>query len=198
MSARAGLTQFYDRLTVWERIPLLIAADARKDEAEYGRLFATSPVRTWRFSEHLMAEMALHTLALTYIGEQLDAAANYFFALWRLEDPADPRPDDWLLAAESAAYFFTANAEAWRQFCDGLGIAPGELTAANRGGLFLAYCKERMPENAPTAEALSARFARNGRDVTQLVTAEELLASWQELFGPMTAYTSRGTRGRGK
>src|SRR6185369_2866074 len=97
----AGLPRLYDRLSVWERIPLLIAADGRGDDAEARRLFNTSPIRTWRFSEHLLAEQALHVRAVSYIEEQLDAAANYFHALWRLGDDEDPQAHDWLLVAES-------------------------------------------------------------------------------------------------
>jgi len=33
--------------------------------------------------------------------------------------------------ADACAYFFTANAEAWRRFCVGLKIDPAALTAAN-------------------------------------------------------------------
>jgi hypothetical protein len=83
------LTKLYDRLTVWERIPLLITAEARRDDDEYRRLFEASALRTWRFSEHLLVEQALHLLALLYVGEQLGAAAGYFFAMWQM-DGADP------------------------------------------------------------------------------------------------------------
>ena len=48
MSAN-GLARLYGRLTIWERIPLLLAAEARGDEAEYRRLFNSSAPRAWRF-----------------------------------------------------------------------------------------------------------------------------------------------------
>ena len=50
-------------------------------------------MHTWHFSEHLLAEAAVHILALIYVSEQLDAAANYFFALWKQEDADDPEPE---------------------------------------------------------------------------------------------------------
>ena len=43
---RAVLEDVPEKLTMWERIPLLMAAQARKDDLEYGRLFDASPVRT--------------------------------------------------------------------------------------------------------------------------------------------------------
>src|SRR6516164_4020505 len=170
-----GLARLYDRLTVWERIPLLIAAHARGDDTEYRRLFDASPLRTWHFSEHLVAEQALNVLALIYVGEQLDAAASYFFDLFKMQDPDDPRPEDWLIAADCCAYFFAANAEAWRRFCSELDIAAEALTAANHLGWFLRYCEENIPANAPTAEAMKAQFRALGRDDPRLVTADKLL-----------------------
>jgi hypothetical protein len=193
-----GLARLYDRLTVWERIPLLLAADRRDDAAEYRRLGDTSRLRTWRFPEHLLAEQALHTLALIYVGEQLDAAARYFFIAWRLGDDDDPRAGEWLLEAEACAYFFAANADAWRRFCGELDIAPGALTAANHLGWFLPYCEEHMPASAPTAETLQTRFRASGQDASHLVTADSLLASWQDLLGSMTGHAPRATRKEGR
>src|SRR5262249_35066791 len=103
-----GLTKLYDHLAVWERIPLLLAAHARGDHSEHQRLFDASPLRTWQCPEHLLAEQALHVLALVYIAEQLNRGATYFFV--RLQMSNGPRPDEWLPAAELAAYLFTANA----------------------------------------------------------------------------------------
>jgi hypothetical protein len=189
-----GLARLYDRLSIWERIPLLLAADARDDASEYRRLSETAPVRTWQFPEHLLAEQALHVLALIYVGEQLDAAARFLFALWQLGGDDDPDAEEWLLAANACAYFFAANADAWRRFCAGLDIEAGALTAANHPAWFLPYCEEHMPAYAPTAEALQARFQASGWNTSPLVTADSLLASWQNLLHSMTGHTPREPR----
>jgi hypothetical protein len=187
------LTQLYDRLTIKERIPLLLAAQARGDASEYQRLLRSSPQRTWCFAEHLWTEQALHVLALTYTSEQLDAAAGYFFARWRLEDAAE----EWLPAADACAYFFAANAAAWRRFCTGLGIAPAALTAVNHRGRFLEYCEEHLPAHAPTADALQAQFPESDRGdesdrgELELVTADGLLARWRNLWQDMTRQAPR-------
>ena len=186
-----GLACLYDRITLWQRISLLTAADSREDGPKYRRLFEASPLRTWRFPEHLLAEQALHVLALIYVGEQLVAATGYCFALWRMEHATDPRPEAWLCAAEARAYFFTANANAWRRFCGQLAIVPDALTAANHHGRMLRYCEETLPAGAPTRVAMEARFRETGRDVSQLVTADDLLASWQVLLQAMTRHAPR-------
>src|SRR5262245_2318474 len=95
----------------------------------------------------------------------------------------DPHPEDCLLPAESAAYFFAANAEAWKQFCADLNVAPDVLTAANHRGWLLRYCEERMPANAPAAEALLARLPKD-HTAQQLVTTESLLAAGVTPFRP--------------
>jgi hypothetical protein len=180
------LAQLYDQLTVWERIPLLISAYSRKDETEARQLSDTSPIRDWRFSEHLMAEQALHLMALIYIGEQLGAAATYFFLLWKLEDADKRDAEELLQGAQARAYCFTVNADAWKRFCAELGIASHELTAANYQGHFLRYCEEHMPANAPSAEDLLAQPRRANQDARRLLAADELLGLWRDLFQKMT------------
>jgi hypothetical protein len=188
-----GLAKWYDRLTDGERLPLLLAAQARGDAAEYRRLVQNSPVRAWRFAEHLWAEIALHVLALTSVGAQLDAAAGFFFDRWRSGNADDLRLSDRLLAADARAYSFAANAEAWRRFCAGLGVAPAALTAANHRGWFLRYCEEHLPAHAPTAEAARAQIPESSRDGRELVTADDLLARWRRLWQEMTGPAPRGS-----
>jgi hypothetical protein len=190
-----GLEKLYDRLTVWERIPASVAAAARDDEAEYRRLFNTSRLWPWLVPEHLPSELALHILALIYVGEQLDAAATYFFVLWKMRDRGEPRPGDWRTGAEACAYFFAANADAWRRFEADLNILPGTLAAGNHQGWFLRFCEEQMPANAPTADALRALLEAGGQEVPQLVTADDLLADWRNLLQSMTHNAPReGTK----
>src|SRR5438132_10531123 len=124
-----GLAKLYDKLTPLERIPLILAAEAREDETEVQRLHNSAPMRTWWFSDYLMPSMALQTSSKMYIVEQLDHIAIYWHAIWRLGDEQDEKPEDWLLSAEVAAYVFTCNAEAWRRFCEELNIDPALVTA---------------------------------------------------------------------
>jgi hypothetical protein len=41
-----GLARHYDKLTAWERLPLLLAAIGRGDDAEAERLASSAPTRT--------------------------------------------------------------------------------------------------------------------------------------------------------
>ena len=108
-----------------------------------------------------------------------------------MADADEPVPGDWHLAAESCAFFFAANLDAWRRFCSELGIAPDVLRAGNHRGWLLHYCEGHLPANAPTAAALQARFRENGQDAPQLATADSLLASWRDLLQAMTRHAPR-------
>jgi hypothetical protein len=180
-----SLGRLYEYLGVWERITLLLAAEARGDEVESDKLFRTSRVRTWRLNEHMMAEHALHVLSLVYITEQLDAAACYFFALWKMDDADDPCPEDLVRVADVSAYLFTTNAEAWGRFCAELKIEPDALTAGNYRGWFLQFCESKMPDNAPSAETIRSRWMEPS---TPIVTADDLLENWRDLLRQMSRH----------
>jgi hypothetical protein len=189
-----GLAKLYDRLNPQERLPLLLAAQARGDAREHRRLVDSAPSRLWRLPDHFRVEMALHVLTLIYVGEQLDHAAGYWHALWRLDGPDCPDAGVWRLAAAVNAYAFACNAEAWRRFCDGMHIDPAALTAANHHGWLLRYCEERMPGAAPTREEVADRLREFGVADPEPVTAEGLLAGWRDCFD---ACAGSGAGGRG-
>jgi len=45
--------------------------------------------------DYVAGELAANVLALVYVGEQLDYAANYWHALWRHADLDDRDPASW-------------------------------------------------------------------------------------------------------
>jgi hypothetical protein len=178
------LTRYYDRLKMWERIGLLAEANTRGDESEARALFNSSPRRSCELPEHLLPAVALSALTFLYIGEQLEAAAHYFFALWCYENSQDPHRDEWLEAAQADADFFRANAQIWRRFCSERGLSPETLTAANHRGMFLRYCEEHMPAQATAAETRQAWPPAAGYRPPQ-ITAEDMLERWQRILHAM-------------
>jgi hypothetical protein len=182
------LDRLYHRLTVRERIPLLVAAEARGDDVESRRLSETSPIQTWWFSEHLIYEQALHVLALIYIGEQLDAAATYFFAHWRMDVDDERSVEHWGRIAQAEAYFFTANSEAWRRLCAELGVDANDLIAANHNGRMLKNCEQQMPSHAPSAETMQSLLRDANCEPADIVTVDHLLKSWRRLLGACTRH----------
>jgi hypothetical protein len=184
-----GLPKMYDKLTVWERLPLLIAADDRGDDVEWRRLFGTSPIKSWKFSEHLMAEEALNTLALCHVIDQLEAAAIYFYALFQRFGEAPNRERDWALEADLHAFNFQTNAQAWKLLCGEAGIDPEALVRVNFKGWFLKYCEIHMPANVPAEEDLRTRMRQAGLDDKDLKSAETLAKLLRDLLEKMTRST---------
>lgn len=177
-----GLTKLYQHLLPRERLPLLLAAKARGDQQEQQRLATSAPMRVGRVPDYVPGEIAANVLALVYVTEQLDYAANYWHALWRHADPDDPGPASWQLAADLSAYIFARNAEAWRMFWQEMHIDADALTDANHHGWLLRFCEQRMPTVAPTREDLIERMRRPGADDLQPITTDDLVASWRRLF----------------
>jgi len=185
----------YDRLAPMERVALIAAADARGDEVEQRRLDATAPVIHLRFADYLWPSIKINTLALIYLTEQLDALANYWHALWRLDDPTDAEPEDWLLMADMSAYYFVCNADAWRRFGSELNLDPDYLAISNYRGWLLQFCAQRMPKNAPTREALIARYREQGR-AGEPLTADAMLQGWRHIYRLMTEGGDSGDGGQ--
>jgi len=91
-----ALARHYDRLGAEERFRLILAAGARGDEAEQGRLCQTAPLITLRFSHHAPWAFAFHQLATLVYVEILEEVARHHDAFERWCDAADDqeREDD--------------------------------------------------------------------------------------------------------
>jgi len=175
------LEQLYGRLKPGERIPLLLAAEQRQDQTEYQQLFDASPIQNWYLPEHLMAELSLHVLTLTYVTQQLEAAGIVFFALFQMNQQPSSDLDR---MGEAAAYFFTINAQGWKGFCNQLGISSGVLVQGNYDGWLLSLCEQHMPNLAPTEAELRETFGDK-----QFVQSDDVRKRWAQLFKQMTLRT---------
>lgn len=190
-----GLPKLYDRLTLWERLPLLIAAEARHDQVEHDRLFDSSPVKAWRFPEHFLASEALNVIALCHLVDLLEAAATYFFALFQRFGLEPNTERDWALEADLSAFTFQATAGAFRTFSGELGVDPAALVGLNYQGWFANYCAKHMPACAPPEGELRDRLRQAGRDDQDLLSEEALAKVLRELLRDMTRSSPPPTPG---
>lgn len=129
-----------------------------------------------------MPRMALNTLALMYITEQLDHLATYWYALWRLNDAEDKKPLDWKVCADTSSYVFACNSQAWKRFCAHLNIDATLLTTGNYRGWILTYAETHMPNAAPSRDDLRSTLRECGVEDPHPVTADDLLADWLKTF----------------
>jgi hypothetical protein len=93
MNANA-LAKHYDRLEPEERFRLILAADARGDDAEQNRLCQTAPRVTLSFSHHAPWAHAFHQLATLAYVELLDEVARHHDAFERWCDAVDDQEND--------------------------------------------------------------------------------------------------------
>jgi hypothetical protein len=73
-----GLAKHYDKLTPWERLPLIAAAHTRGDETEATRLVQSAPTVGYRMPDYYGHADAVTMLALFHIIAQLDRATVFW------------------------------------------------------------------------------------------------------------------------
>jgi hypothetical protein len=124
-----GLAKHYGKLTPWERVPLLVAAGARGDEAEADRLARSAPTRLFEVPDYHGLCEGLLLLAGAHLIVQLDLAvsigAGSALLAQQLRFPKEQEVKDregWRQRLQLAAYRFVVNADAWKLLCTGLNI----------------------------------------------------------------------------
>jgi hypothetical protein len=138
------LAKLYDQLTPRERLPLIMAAGARSDEAEQKRLCASAPKETYEVPNYYGLAKALKEAGYFHLLTLLDLAANFWqwWGLWAsyvLREPGETAnkksrrgQKKSLQGLERRAggivrYYasrFVAHVEGWKQFCSELQIDP--------------------------------------------------------------------------
>src|SRR5437763_549523 len=124
-----ALARHYDMLMPWERLPLLVAAEARHDAVEYDRLARSAPKRLFSVPDCRGLLEGLAAVAQQYVLQQLDSAA-FFWRRWALEEPdsIDPQQESrhqdsraWP-ALQFEAYKVVVRADGWKLLCAELQI----------------------------------------------------------------------------
>jgi hypothetical protein len=120
-----GIARHYDRLTPEERVPLMIAAQARGDEAECERLTASARRVSYRAPDYLDLSEAVFIVTLSVLVELLDLGLLFSRTFACLSEAEAGRSKEDLDRAERlnrtvrlTAYVFVTRLDAWRRFCD--------------------------------------------------------------------------------
>jgi hypothetical protein len=121
-----GLTRHYDKLTAWERLPPLLAALNRGDDAEAERLARSAPTRPAGVPHYYGLWEGLALLRVVYQMQQLERLCAIVAAAGLMASGETAEGESrlkWLLPALR----FVVDADAWKLFCAELQIDPDAL-----------------------------------------------------------------------
>jgi hypothetical protein len=121
-----ALAKLYDRLTPYERLPLIVAASLRGDEAERDRLANSAPKLLYKVRDYYWLASELRSLMLVHLAQMLDLSSLYWRASGMLEsiasvwgDKGEKRCGKILDLLRIVAFRYCNEADAWRRFCGG-------------------------------------------------------------------------------
>ena len=129
------LARYYQTLTPWERLPLIVAASARGDVVEEDRLARSVPKHGFRVPDYWGLAEGLDDLAKQYVLKQLDLAVWYWRLTGLMEREPWSRPSRqdqqreerrWPLV-RILAHRFVVRAEGWQLLCAELHLDPEVL-----------------------------------------------------------------------
>ena len=197
-----GLTKHYDVLTRWERVPLILAATARGDEAETERLANSAPRHGFKVADCYGLIQGLEWLASYYLLNQLDLVVHYQTAMI---GSTEERPslgakkmktdaDRLWKIAQWYAYWFLVTADAWKRVCAEMMIDPEIPLRDNPGYENVKRLESVLRQSAFSAEEAADYFAQLHQrqdpmtypnEVSrkyQFETAEEMAERWGALL----------------
>jgi hypothetical protein len=167
-----GLARHYDRLTPWERLPLMLAASARGDEAEKQRLARSAPKVSYRVPDYFALDMAFQEISDVAFMELLNLTALYFRMMGFAEawdDEHGRRMHDCSLLC---GYHIKVRLAAWRAFCAEFHFDP-ERSWSCLPGFDTIKDAERLTEWAAfTKEQAETHLRQRGKDAGIATEAE--------------------------
>lgn len=168
MNAR-DLTKLYDRLKPCERVPLIIAAARRHDDAERLRLSEAAPKFCVRLPDFFPSALALTESAEFHRITLLDLAARLWQAwgIWGWCAAADKEPEDLVRQSGLAQYFayeFSVHTQAWEAFCAELHVEPDALLDCYPGHDIIVQTREQAKDMAYDFEGATIFLRLCGQD----------------------------------
>jgi hypothetical protein len=174
------LAKMYDVLTPFERLPLIIAASERGDDAEADRLARSAPRMDVRLPHYHGLGEGLLLLSLLHTIGQLELGLMYWHvsalaADWEefeVDEKDRERAERMWACARMAAYRFCVQADAWKQLFGELKIDPEALLRDLPCHDTLHRMEELARLMAFTAEEATAQLRRHGPADTEAPTVE--------------------------
>lgn len=179
-----GLAKLYDNLTPKERLPLILAASARRDDAERNRLAQSAPREAYRLQDYYGLAEGLLLVSLIHLLELLDAAALYWrasgiLAEWEaLTEQEEDAPTKRLRATVKVlASVLTIKIDGWKRFCCDLNVDCDVLMKGFPGFATVLQAEEAARLTAFTADELTAWMWQRDGETAKAPTAEDVADS---------------------
>jgi hypothetical protein len=157
------IKKHYDKLTARERFVLVVAADARGDQAERAALLASAPKVTFRFPHIKGISDGFDILTEYHIMQQLGTAGSFWMLIYLTEGDEYPRRLETIEAEEIptgetaltlTARRFLEGLEGYRAICAEYGIDPQTIE-----GLYNQY---------PELTAFTEIIIRRGLEMSEI------------------------------
>jgi hypothetical protein len=171
-----ALAKLYDRLNPRERLPLIMAASLREDEAERQRLAMSAPKACFQVPDHFGLAMAFREVSDHQFMELLHLAALHAEGMGLADALGDKQGTRMFDVALLFGYLFKVQLAGWRQFCAELQVDPEQLWSCLPGFTTVKHAEHKTETAAFTAEGADAYLRRAGRENARSPTAEDVAA----------------------
>jgi hypothetical protein len=181
------LAKLYDRLTPWERLPLITAAVERGDDAETHRLSRSAPRLHLRLPDYHGLSDGLMLLTFFHVIGQLERGLLYWHAAGAAAEAEEfpVGPDDKGFAerlwgvARLTAYRLNVEADGWTRFCAALHL-DGEALLRN------LPCYDTLQRTQQTARLVACTAAEAADYLRRL--------GWGDAAPPTVEGVAKGLR----
>lgn len=171
-----ALAKHYDKLTPRERLPLIMAASARGDEEERGRLVRAAPKVAYSLPNYFGLAQAFSELSAFHLMELLNLAALYFRALGFADSDDEKISERMLDCALLFGFLLKVQLAGWRLFCAEHGFEP-EICWMPLPGYETMKTAEKIAQAAAFLPEGAVAYAKKaGRADPTLPTAEGIAA----------------------
>jgi hypothetical protein len=146
-----GLARHYDRLTAWERLPLLLAALNRGDDAEAERLADAAPTCPAAVPHHFGLWHGLTLLSVAHQMLQMERAYHMACAT-ALLGSGRVSGEEALRQLRMVAFRFVIESDAWKLLCAELRLDPEAILRHLPGGDVVRDMEEAARQLGFTSE----------------------------------------------
>ncbi len=165
MNANA-VARHYGQLTAWERLPLLLAALNRGDDAEAERLASSTPTRTALVPHHHDLQLELFQLSTIHQMQQMDRAYRMACATALLR-AGHIDSDEANRHLRMLAFGFVVEADAWKLLSAELKIDP-EAILRHLPGCDLVRDMEEAARKIAFTEEEALAYLRSELEAAEL------------------------------